>query len=237
MGIEAFSQREEQVLRTNAACGVRSGWCGHALGLSTGRRCLLRTSPCLGLCLICRWEFSPRGRAAQQAECNPSGVPGRQAEGWEALWFATDVKQHLVAPLPAYWCSARAVSWNTGTHANAPKKGITTYYYSWYNWGKQAQTGWYPKAFASCWDWCPPTRAEHKDHSHPSAACDSRWQKDLWAFWSVLCLVKELQRGWPGAGIRDLEQGDLVCIPESSQTSLLCYSAALLLVFLLTKNS
>lgn len=116
MGIEAFSQREEQVLRTNAACGVRSGWCGHALGLSTGRRCLLRTSPCLGLCLICRWEFSPRGRAAQQAECNPSGVPGRQAEGWEALWFATDVKQHLVAPLPAYWCSARAVSWNTGTH-------------------------------------------------------------------------------------------------------------------------
>lgn len=123
------------------------------------------------------------------------------------------------------------------THANAPKKGITTYYYSWYNWGKQAQTGWYPKAFASCWDWCPPTRAEHKDHSHPSAACDSRWQKDLWAFWSVLCLVKELQRGWPGAGIRVLEQGDLVCIPESSQTSLLCYSAALLLVFLLTKNS
>lgn len=71
-----------------------------------------------------------------------------------------------------------------------------------------------------------PTRAEHNDQTHPLAACSFLWsrlagrQLVLFSFWSILCLLREVKRRVIlGLGLEDLKQGDSVCIPESSQTS------------------
>lgn len=134
-----------------------------------------------------------------------SRVPGGRSERWEALHFPLALTWMIPCCLT---CHAHLVLEgdllkHRYTHASTPKKWIPDIVI--YNWHaycthRHRSVRRNCRAVSVLGEGFSPTRAEHNDQAHPSAACWLLWsslsgrQLVLFSFWSIFYLLKA---GWP----------------------------------------